>query len=165
MPSEDPQQTRLSVLFGRDEMSRCAWKAEELASMLRHQLAAPLSMDLDPPGGEQTLTKICRDALAEHDGITFGQLFANVNPPLALLEMVKDFAKGQGQDPAERLPRDIASVLYLAAISAALLRCDARVTNLTDAALIKRLRWASDQPWVESNLASFFALAMEHLQR
>ena len=82
-------------------------------------------------------------------------------PPLELLELTKQFAKKCRSNPDGPLPDDIASVLYLAAIAAAMTRCGARITKLGDVGMHHGLRWALRQSWLDASLRELFARGCE----
>jgi len=125
------------------------WKPEERGAILQHQLAAPLALDLGPlaPGHGEA-----RGAEAGAAPVlrTFGDLLFHPAPPVEWLESVKQFAKGCRSRPEGPLPDEIATVLYLMSIAAALVRCRRRITRQDDASLSYGLEWALDQPWVDA---------------
>src|SRR3712207_613502 len=97
-----------------------AWTEQELGAVLRHQLAAPLTLDL----GTAASGLPC-------EGIeTFGQLLHHPSPPLDLLVSAKDFAKAMRNDPGGALPKEVAAVMYFAAILVAERRCGRRISRL-----------------------------------
>lgn len=132
---DDVDDPSLSQLFAVEELESDSWHDEELRSVFQHQLAARLSDDLENVD--------VRDLAPGCD--TFHQLFELRSPSLELLDAVKDFAK---KSP---LPKDVAGVLYLLAISASLVRLDRRSTSHSDQALSARLEWALQIPWLEAN--------------
>ena len=130
------------------------WGDGELGAILRHQLTAPLQVDLI--NLERGLALKVRN-LAESQGLvlkSFGDLLAHPNPPVELLKITKDFAKACRLSPHSPLPREIAAVLYFASIAAALVRCRRRITGLGDAALADGLRWMLARPWLDAPLRS-----------
>ena len=81
-------------------------------------------------------------------------------PPLELLELVKDFAKANADHPENGLPKEIAAVLYYGCIAAALVRLKARISKLSDAELRRGLGWAVEQPWVDEETRQLLARAV-----
>jgi hypothetical protein len=137
------------------------WRDEELGAILRHQLTAPLQVDLI--NLERGLALKVR-TLAESQGLTlksFGDLLAHPNPPVELLKITKDFAKACRLSPNSPLPHDIATVLYFASIAAAMVRCRRRITGLTNDALADGLQWVLTRIWLD---APTRALIEESLQ-
>ena len=116
------------------------WDARDLGAVLRHQLAAPL-----PPG----------TAAAPIE--TFDQLLHHGSPPVALLESVKDFSKAARQDPEAGLPKEVAAVVYFAAIVVARRRCGARISKLSDGELRAGIDWALAQAWMDPVTRGLFA--------
>jgi len=150
MPLFDADHGPLSSLFNMAPVAERLWRDDELGAMLQHQLTAPLRVDLinmhkDAAVGVRTL--------ADAQGLTlksFGDLLAHPHPPIELLKITKDFAKACRLSPHSSLPREIASVLYFASIAAALVRCQRRITGLTNDALTEGLHWVLARPWVDT---------------
>src|SRR5579862_4558949 len=96
---------QLSTLMASGEERGPLWQPEELAAMFRHQMSAPVLMDLgsfDPRTANQL------KALTAAQGLllsSFADLFNHANPPIQLLQMVKDFAKANLDHPESGLPR------------------------------------------------------------
>lgn len=145
-----------AAMLSCDVQQRALWQADELAAILRHQLAAPLEADLylSSPNAarwhQQFLPRV---------GSKFGSIadiFRCPQPPLELLIALRDFANDAHGAPDWPLPEEVATVLWLAAIAVALLRCRERITDLTDAKLRQGFQWAFDQPWLTEDLRSLF---------
>ncbi|MGA2662405.1 MAG: hypothetical protein ABSH34_33410 [Verrucomicrobiota bacterium] len=150
----------LAALLATGELPAGLWRQEEMAAIFRHQMAAPLAVDLGglaPPAARRL------EALAAAQGApaqSFADLLRHQSPPLELLEMVKDFAKTNADHPENGLPKEIAAVLYYACIAAALLRLKARISKLSDADLGRGLRWAAEQPWPDEETKQLLARAL-----
>src|SRR3712207_756951 len=110
------------------------WGEQDLAAMLRHQMAAPLPAVGRRPGDESSGD--CSGSIQ-----TFGQLLHHPSPPVALLAAVKDFAKACRADPHAALPKEIAAVLYFAAIVVARRRCGLMVSRLSAEELRAGVEW------------------------
>ena len=139
----------LAKLFDVADPSLRAWCPEELAAIYRHEISAPVRFDL------VTLDAVVTPklkALAEAEGLVLGSfqdLLQRPNPPVELLELTKEFAKRNRNDPDSALPPKVATILYFASIAAALLRCGRRISTLEDSALIEGFEWAQNQEWVD----------------
>jgi hypothetical protein len=153
----------LAALLAAGEAPAGLWRPDEMAAIFEHQMAAPLVVDLRglaPPVARRL------EALAGGQGApaqSFADLLRQQNPPLELLELVKDFAKTNADHPENGLPREIAAVLYYACIAAALLRLKARISKLSDADLGRGLRWAVEQPWLDEETRHLLARALAGL--
>jgi anti-sigma factor RsiW len=136
------------------------WRPEELAAILRHQLSAPLHVDL--VALERGQAARVRTA-AESQGLllkSFADLLHHPNPPRELLEMTKQFAKNCRISPRSPIPRDIASVLYFASIAAALVRCQERISTLDATSLRKGFQWVLDREWVDRSTRALVQKAL-----
>jgi hypothetical protein len=136
------------------------WRPEELAAIFRHQMGAPVLVDL---GGFDPGTAVKLTVLSEAQGLllkSFSDLFRHPAPPLELLEVTKEFAKANMDHPESSLPREIAAALYYASIASALVRLDARISQLKDADLRRGLTWAAEQPWISEEARELFHQAL-----
>ena len=160
MLDSDPKQ--LASLIGDDDIGERIWRPDQLAAILRHQLTTPLHVDLAGVSGAAGQFK----AAAEARGLvlkSFGDLLQHRQPPVALLKLVKDFAKACRLSPDSTIPREISSVIYFASIIAAMTRCSRRITRLDNAAILKAVRWALEQPWLEEITRGLFLEGQQYL--
>jgi hypothetical protein len=131
------------------------WDEQDLRDILNHQLEAPLLFD------QEQLSDVERAALEEVGAgcardttncpvYRFADVLLSETPPLELLKLVKDYAKGGDRQGADAgLPEEVATVLYYAAIFVALSRGGHRISSLDDRTLLRGGRWVVAQPWVE----------------
>ena len=146
---EDLDPEKLSRLLDLNATSGAQWKAKESEVILRHQLSAPLLPDLLlPPGAEAArLQDLVRCGPATG---SFGEQLSCHKPSLELLKAIKTFARHAGDDAASPLRGNPANVLYFAAIAAAIDRCAARISKLSDEALREGFLWASCRSGAEA---------------
>ena len=146
----DSDQRQLATLFDvSPDGDERLWLDEELGAILRHQLSAPMQVDLI--NLERGLALKVRN-LIESLGLTlksFGDLLAHPNPPVELLKVTKDFAKACRLSKHGSMPREVASVLYFASIAAALVRCRRCITGLSNEVLSDGFRWTLTRPWLD----------------
>jgi hypothetical protein len=141
------------------------WRSEELGEVLRHQLEAPLVFDLGSfAAGESGRTTLPHD-MATGEVSNFGALFLHPNPPLPLLQLTKRFAKTSDRREANPLPAEVAMVLYYAAIVAARLRHDARISRMSEQTLAEGTAWVLLQEWVTPPLRDLFVEAQARSPR
>jgi len=165
MTSDTPDSDagRLSDLLGLEPRRMRLWRPEDLGAVFAHQMAAPIVFDL---GAADAPTAHALRLLADAQGLlikSFGDLFRHPSPPLELLRLTKDFAKANRDHPEAVLPVEIAHALYYASIAVALVRCDTRISRLTDAELRRGFACVADQPWVDGPMKDMFAQAMDKL--
>jgi hypothetical protein len=142
-----------------------AWSPDELGSILRHQLAAPLEYDLRTiaPGGEQTIHNMTAAIRSGPRPRSFGDLIRHPAPPLDLLGLMKDFAR-TGRD-SRTLPPEVGTVLYYAAIILGVLRQNTRITKLDDTSLRKGIEWSIAVPWIDQSLKQLFTEGLEKIPK
>lgn len=160
----DPQQlaSLLDVESAAADPSN-VWRPEELAAILRHQLAVPLGEELGEPilaVGRELESAGKYRGLASH---TFGELLlGEPTPPLEALELIKQFAKVARARRDSLLPPEVATVLYFASILIARHRHGVRITSLPEAAIAEGGRWIVAQPWVGNDVKSLTSEILDH---
>lgn len=156
---------RLAALMGAGAEGTRLWLPEELAAIFRHQMQAPVLLDL---GGFDPGTAVRLKTLSEAQGLilkSFSDLFHHPSPPLELLRLTKDFAKANLDHSESGLPSEIVSVLYYTSIAVALVRLDTRISQLKDADLRCGLLWAKDQAWVDEKTKALLIEATEKIPK
>jgi hypothetical protein len=163
--SDRHSETRwLAAMLRIGEHSRPNWTRDDLAAMLRHQLAAPLIDDIASPNG-QSRKALEEAAEREPPVISYGDLLLGEQPPVELLALTKAFAKScRSGDGELALPDEIATIVYLMSIFAALVRCSERITDLSDDALLVSLDWAQHRDWIDEPTRNLFQRGRELLQ-
>ena len=138
----------LSRMIGAPEEPD-VWRPEDLAAMLRHQLAVALAQDLEAalPGAGARATELARGAVPAI--VTFRDLLWHPQPPLGLLELLKDFAKAGAEDAGQSMPRELASVFYFGSIALAAQRHGKAISSLSNERLRAGLLWTLRQPWLD----------------
>ena len=153
----------LSALMATGDEHARLWRPEELAAMFRHQMSAPMLVDL---GGFDAPTASRLKTLSEAQGLvlkSFSDLVHHPAPPVELLELVKNFAKANLDHPESGLPPEIASTLYYTSIASALIRLDRRISSLQDADLAAGIRWTQSQAWLDEQTRVLLAQALNKL--
>jgi hypothetical protein len=141
------------------------WRPEELGAIFRHQMSAPILVDL---GGFDPATAARLQTLSDAQSLllkSFLDLFLHPVPPVELLTLAKDFAKVNMEHPDSSLPNEVAALLYYVSIAAAYVRLDRRISQLSDAELKRGLEWARSKPWVEAPIARLLEEALQKLAR
>jgi len=154
---------KLATLMATGEERAKLWRPDELAAIFRHQMSAPMLVDL---GTFDSRTATRLRTLSESQGLllkSFADLFHHPAPPLELLELVKDFAKANLDHSESGLPGEIAAALYYTSIAAALVRLDTRISQLPDADLQRGLRWTLEQAWLDEKTKELLAKALEKI--
>ena len=159
----DTDRKQLAQLLDLEPGAERIWASEELGAILKHQLSAPLQVDLI--NLEQGLAVKLKN-LAESQGLllkSFADLLYHPNPPVELLQITKQFAKSCRLSANSPVPHDIASVLYFASIVAAMVRCRRRITGLDNEEVRSGIDWALALPWLDKPTRSLFQEGQEFL--
>jgi hypothetical protein len=139
----------LAALINSGSENARLWRPDELAAIFKHQLSAPVFVDLGQLSkGAATKLKQISDA---HGLLlkSFSELFHHPAPPIELLELTKDFAKANMDHPESALPSEIATALYFTSIAAAYVRLGTRISRLGDDDLRRGWLWTRDQGWID----------------
>lgn len=139
---------KLAKLIDSIYASGRVWRSEELGEVLRHQLEAPLELEGPSPSDLSAAAKPGEDS-ASSEIRTLADIFQHPDPPLKLLDLAKEFAKSNRERPDSPLPPEVATVIYFAAIAAALVRCGSRITALDDKSIRAGLEWVRAQSWID----------------
>ena len=159
----DSDAQRLVSMMELDTGVQKIWQPEELGAILQHQLSAPVQFDLGSL--EKGLARKLK-TLSASQGLllkSFADLLHHPHPPVELLRLTKEFAKVNRSHPDSPLPREIATVLYFAAIVVAMLRCGQRITRLGNDELREGMEWVIAQPWSDESTRSLFNEGIELL--
>jgi hypothetical protein len=147
-----PNPTALSRLFrlgATVSAPVAAWNDADRAAMLRHHLSLPL----DEPAVE---------ADDGWSGRSHRDLFTQPDTPLPRLRQAKDRAKRGVTDGDDGpLPRDVATVLYYAALAAAHAFHHTAITRLDPMQVRTGLRWTLELPWLDGDLRRLFERALD----
>jgi hypothetical protein len=160
--SKSPPKSLAAFLAAGEERARL-WQPEELGAVFRHQMSAPILVDLS---GFDPATAARLKTLSNAQNLllkSFLDLFLHPVPPIELLTLSKDFAKGNMEQPGSSLPNEVAAVLYYLSIAAALVRLGLRITQLRDPELKRGLEWAKSKAWVETRLQQLLDEALQRL--
>jgi hypothetical protein len=126
-------------------------------------MSAPILVDL---GGFDPATAARLKTLSQAQSLllkSFLDLFLHPVPPIELLTLTKDFAKGNMDHPDSSLPNEVAAVLYYLSIAAAYVRLGRRISQLGDAEFKRGLEWSKGKPWVEPPLQRLLDEALQKL--
>jgi hypothetical protein len=145
--------SQLAKALGIDPSSAETLSATELGAILKHQLDAPLKIDLGS----------LDDSPSPADEITFGQLLLAEKPDGDVLQRVQRFAKACKSHPAGVLPQEVAAVLYFAAITKSVLALGQRRSSLSDADLLSGVRWSLGRPWLTGEIRQLLEKGEQHL--
>jgi hypothetical protein len=138
------------------------WRPEEFREILRHQLSAPVWLDVPwtNPGAPEPSAPTGEAEIAGREIGSFDELFHHPAPPLGLLRLTKDFAKSNWNHPQSTLPGEIAALLYYESIVAAWIHGGEHISQLSDDELRKGVEWVLSQNWVDDSTRELFVEAL-----
>jgi hypothetical protein len=152
----------LARMIDLGQEARELWEPGELGTILEHQLAAPL--EFKSVGVDQArLREIRAECQAPDEIETFGDLLFHPQPPVALLDLAKQFAKAGCGHPESPLPDEVAAVLYVACIVVAQTKCGRRITRLGDEGIQYGLDRALRQTWLDESIRNLLEEGRQRL--
>ena len=140
------------------------WSPAELAAVWRHQLKAPLLVDLGDvaPDAAMTVAQVTQPQRGSLE--SFADLVGHPDPPAELLQLAKEFAKSQRAGAAgTAFPAEVATALYYLSIALPLARTGRRITEMDDAKLRQGLEWGLRQPWLDEATRNLYRDALRRL--
>jgi hypothetical protein len=151
-------------LDAAEDAARPCWDTAELQSVFAHQWFAPLALDLGDYG--KALRESAGGARPEC-GLairSFADLMVHEHPPLALLNLTKEFAKRNLYGSQSTIPHDVARVIYFASIAVAMNRCHSRMSALSAAQLREGFGWCLAQGWLTEGAERVLRQGIEALR-
>ncbi len=148
---------RLSEVLALASGEKESWRPEELHDILAFQLSAPLEFELEHADRRLSTHFKSLSRAGQPPPRTLGELFRHLQPPVALLNLAKDYAKAAQKQPASGIPKNVALVLYYLSLAAALVRRGRRITQLNDSELRQGFDWALSQPWLVEEARTLLA--------
>ena len=151
----------LAKVMELSESQQEAWGPQDLGAVFQHQMGAPIGHDLrtiDPSLGKKFEAS---KSFAAWEEKTFRDLLEDPDPPLEVLEFAKRFAKISSNHPEGALPVEVSVAVYLASITAALVRCNERITQLDDGVLQQNLGWVLSQEWLDTPTRNLFEVGLD----
>jgi hypothetical protein len=139
----------LAALLAEREPPAGLWRPDELGAIFHHQMSAPLLADLGEVAQPIALGLGDQAAGKGTPLLSFADLLRHPSPPPELLGKVKDFAKTNADHSENGLPKEVAAIVYYACIAAGMVRLKTRISRLSDGDLVRGLRWAREQPWLD----------------
>ncbi|MEX0654580.1 MAG: hypothetical protein WD534_06315 [Phycisphaeraceae bacterium] len=160
---------RLARLMSLEGPTAAAWSTRDLRIMVRHQFEAPLLLDMAASDDtDADLLDQLDEPLENWQTLCLADLLRHERPPVALLELVKRFAKRSlGEDAADEaaLPREVAAAIYYLSIATALSRSGRTISHLSRNQLRQGLHWLLAQPWLDEPAGELTREAAAALER
>ena len=132
----------LAKLFSLDG-AKPTWTDEDRRAVLGHQMSAPLLEELREVKGDVAIPD------SRTDLTTFGDLLLGDNPPVHLLRLAKQLMKDRAGRSRDLFPKEVAGLLYVVSICAALVKCNENISENDNASLARRVDWALGMQWTD----------------
>jgi hypothetical protein len=158
---------QISRLLQLDQGTAESWEPDDLRSMARHQMAAPLDFDLGSSKLNEPRQKSPGVALtnaARSEINTFEDLFTHSHPPLELLKLSQKFFKQNvAMHPKGSVEQKVAYLFYLLSIVVARVRAGVKISKLTDDEQRQAIKSMMGQPWVDDEIKELLAEGRKRL--
>ena len=145
---DDLHPSSLARLFDVAAHADGAREVADLEAMLRHVLSSRRLPTCCQGWPLRKSERLILAASGATEPVTLAALFSSMDPPLDLLSAVKHGARRATRGDNGSLPKDIASLVYFAAIAAALVRCGQRISKLDPDLLCQGAQMMLDRPWI-----------------
>ena len=149
----------LARILRLDDTGNELWSPEEMQAMWRHQLSAPIDLDLDTVVSVKATELRKSPAIAAVRGKTFGEVLGHPAVADEVLLLIKEFAKQTLKDSEESQLKEVAKALYYACYAAGLLRRAEPLGSMSRQELLPGFEWALRQPWLDETTRNLFAQA------
>ena len=158
----DGQKTRLlGLALERDNPAATPNEGEQRGDLMRDILRCALPLETPAQRTAAGLGSSC-GGLRTVAGPPLGELLRERTTDLAVLNRIKEYAKALGKNTKSGIERDVFLAVYFAAIAAARVFHDERVTEHADERLVGFLRSFAEAAWMPADLASLLAQAAQH---
>jgi hypothetical protein len=156
----DRQKTRLlSLALERDGPAAAPTEDEQKGDLLRNILRCALPLEAPASNAAACPSSSGPPLVA---GPPLGELLRDRTTDIAVLRRIKEYAKALGKNTKSGIARDVFVAVYFAAIAAARLFHNERVTEHTDERLVRFLRAFAQAAWMPADLAGLLAQAAQH---
>lgn len=158
----DGQKTRLlSLALERDNPAAAPNENEQRGDLLRDILRCALPLETPAPSTAVGLGPSC-GGLRTVAGPPIEELLRDRATDLVALQRIKEYAKALGKSAKSGIERDVFAAVYFAAIAAARVFHNERVTEHTDERLVRFFHAFAQAAWIPADLASLLAQAAQH---
>jgi hypothetical protein len=146
----------LRICLGEEDPNADRTEEKDRANVLHDLLGSKLPVN---PALLESLPPVLR-ALSEElksvSGLPLGDLLQDSKTKIAIIRRIKDFAKELGNSTKDKIERDVALALYFAAIAAALVFHDARISQYNYKQLEQSFEKLGRHDWITPGLAALY---------
>ena len=131
------------------------------ADLLRLRLAGTLPVKTEMAQALPAIvTRLCKELLPL-EGRSLGEVLLDRHTPLDVLETIKDFGKKASARKDRKVEHDVAIAIYYAALAAAVLFHDKKITKWSYSHLAKAFDSLITKTWMADELAALLRKAKE----
>lgn len=142
----------LRAMISPDQPDVVPWSAQELQSILEHQLKTELAMEMHRLAEANHCTQDQIAPLIDQlDHATFASVLNGKPACLHAIEMIKEYAKMALTQNCD-LPGDVARVLYVMAILSGLQAGNKAITSLDDTNLNRQIHLCLTMSWLPNHV-------------
>jgi len=139
---------------GKEEKNKAIVLLEVLASKLP---VNPALLESLPP-----VLRALSEELQSVSGLPLGDLLQDSGTKIAVIRRIKDFAKELGNSAKDKIERDVALTVYFAAIAAALVFHEARISQYDYRHLEQSFEALGQHDWIPRSLATLYEKARKY---
>jgi hypothetical protein len=156
----DEQTTRLLKLGLNDsEVAACQDQENRREELLSDMLGSKLPVDKILIKELPVLIQSLSDELDAISGFALRDCLSNLDAKPAVLRRVKDYAKESGSLSKDQTQGEVAKVVYFAAVAAALVFHEVKISGHSYQDLLNSFQLCSQQDWIPQDLTDLFVKA------
>jgi hypothetical protein len=112
-----------------------------------------------------TLLRSLSEELQSVSGEPLGALLCSPETKIVRIRRIKDFARQLGTSAKDNIEREVALVVYFAAIANALIYHNAKISQYSHAELAQSFETLSTHHWIPPNFCKLFTKAQQHCNK
>lgn len=151
---------RLGLDRNRDKKDHAA--ANTRADLLADTLGSRMPVDATLLESLPVVLRSLSEQLESVSGLPIGQLLFNSQTKTALLRRIKDYAKDMGASASDEQQRDVALAVYYAAIAAALVNHNVKISQHSYGKLEQSFEKLASHEWISPGLSRLFKDARQY---
>lgn len=136
-------------LLGSNDLMKSIWDERDLPALWSHQLQASLVAELRTVDPAWALLADEQCSQRKPPLTSFADLFSCEAPPLAVLDLVKRYAKHHLDPARSQVPREIAGGIYVLSMVIALAKSGASISTLSTEEIVGRARQLQKLRWID----------------
>ena len=152
----------LARILAQDQPDAALWEPQEMRSIWQHQMRASIESDLGTVGSTAAAFQSSPQAATFQDK-SFAETLQSPTVPLALLKLIKEFAKRMIKEAEDAQFKEIAAALYYESYAVGMIRHGQRLGGMSKHELRGGFEWALGRIWLDEETKALIRSAKQSL--